>query len=69
MTIIFVLLPLSLLLALCGLGAYLWAAKERQFDDLETPGFRVLFEDREVPDTRSEADHAVFSSAPRSNRE
>lgn len=45
MGIIYALLPLSLALALIALGAYLWALRAGQFDDLETPALRVLFDD------------------------
>ena len=45
MEIIFVLLPLSLLLALGGVGLYLWAVRSGQLDDLDTPALRVLFDD------------------------
>lgn len=45
MTIIFVLLPLSLLLALLGLSAYIWCVKRRQFDDPDGDSRRMLFDD------------------------
>jgi len=45
MEIIFVLVPLSLLIALVGLGAYGWALKHGQFDDLDSPPYRLLAEE------------------------
>ena len=45
MDIIFVLLPLTVLLALFFLGAYLWSVRSGQLDDLETPSRRALFDD------------------------
>jgi cbb3-type cytochrome oxidase maturation protein len=30
------------------LGAFLWANREGQYDDLQTPAIRVLFEDRHI---------------------
>jgi cbb3-type cytochrome oxidase maturation protein len=45
MGIILVLLPLSILLALIFLGAYLWGVKRGQFDDLDTPPLRVMHDD------------------------
>ncbi len=47
MEIIFVLLPISLMLALCGLCAYLWGARNGQFDDLETPALKILTEEND----------------------
>ncbi|MEZ4752846.1 MAG: cbb3-type cytochrome oxidase assembly protein CcoS [Bdellovibrionota bacterium] len=37
MEIIFGLLPISILLALLGLTAYVWSIKSGQLDDLDTP--------------------------------
>ncbi|RMG39325.1 MAG: cbb3-type cytochrome oxidase assembly protein CcoS [Candidatus Dadabacteria bacterium] len=47
MDIIYLLLPLSLLLALVGLAAFIWATRSGQFDDLDTPQIRMLFDDEE----------------------
>jgi len=61
METVFVLLPLALLIAAIAAGFFIWAAKTGQFDDLETPPVRMLFDDVEpearrspaVPSTRS----------------
>lgn len=45
MGIIYVLLPLSVLLACGALCGYFWAVKRGQFDDLDTPARRVLFDE------------------------
>ncbi len=42
MTIVYVLLPLSLLLGGAFFAGYLWAVRDDQFEDLETPAVRVL---------------------------
>jgi cbb3-type cytochrome oxidase maturation protein len=42
---IFVLLPLALLIAAIAVGFFIWAARDGQFDDLETPAVRILFDD------------------------
>ena len=47
METIFVLLPLALLIAAIALGFFIWAARSGQFDDLETPAVRILFDDEE----------------------
>jgi cbb3-type cytochrome oxidase maturation protein len=44
---IFVLLPLALLIAAIAVGFFIWAAKTGQFDDLDTPAVRILFDDEE----------------------
>ncbi len=54
MEIIFVLLPISLLLAVVAYIAYWWNVKNGQYDDLETPAMRMLFEDEKVIDQKRE---------------
>ncbi len=45
MKIIFVLIIVSLLMAIGFLLAFLWAVKSGQFDDRHTPAMRILFDD------------------------
>ncbi|MEI6667102.1 MAG: cbb3-type cytochrome oxidase assembly protein CcoS [Acidobacteriota bacterium] len=49
MEAIFVLLPLALLIAAIAVGFFIWAARTGQFDDLDTPAVRILFDDEEPP--------------------
>lgn len=44
----FILLPVALLFSGAALLVFIWAAKAGQFDDLETPGLRVLHDDAEI---------------------
>ncbi len=48
MEIIVVLLPLALLLGAFFIGAFIWSAKKGQYDDLETPSFRMLLDDKKI---------------------
>lgn len=48
MEIIYVMLVVSLLLALLFLISFIWANKTGQYDDDVTPGMRILFDDEEV---------------------
>jgi cbb3-type cytochrome oxidase maturation protein len=45
MSVIYVVLPLAVILAGVGVGAFIWAAQRGQFDDLDTPAVRVLHDD------------------------
>lgn len=47
MNIIYVLVPLSVLLMLLAIGAFFWAVRNDQFDDLDTPGLDILDEDED----------------------
>jgi len=53
MGILIILVPLALLLSGCGVAAYFWAHRSRQFDDLDSPAFRVLFEDDDLERNRN----------------
>jgi cbb3-type cytochrome oxidase maturation protein len=50
MNILYFLIGCSVLLALVFLGAFLWAQKSGQNDDLYTPGMRMLLDDEEEED-------------------
>lgn len=52
MDLVFFLLPISLALASLAVGAFMWATRTGQFDDLETPAHRVLFEDEDEPKSK-----------------
>jgi cbb3-type cytochrome oxidase maturation protein len=52
MDVIFVLLPLAMLIAAIAVALFVWAARTGQFDDLETPAIRILFDDEEPTSTR-----------------
>jgi cbb3-type cytochrome oxidase maturation protein len=49
MSIIFVLIPLGLLLLAAAVAAFFWAVRTGQFDDLETPAWRILLDDEHEP--------------------
>ncbi len=51
MGIVYVLLPASLLLATLGVSAFVWAARQRQFDNVDVSGARLLFERDELAAT------------------
>lgn len=53
MEIIIVLLPLAILLGATFIGAFIWSARKGQYDDLETPRFRMLLEDTKRINTNS----------------
>lgn len=45
MSVILIILPLSLVLAIIGVVVYAIAVRKGQFEDLETPAMRVVFDD------------------------
>ena len=55
MTVLGYLIPAALFLGLLGLGAFLWALKSGQFEDLDGAAHRILFED-DAPEDRRDDD-------------
>lgn len=47
MDVILYLIPAALFLGLLGLGAFLWALRSGQFEDLEGEASRILFDEDE----------------------
>jgi cbb3-type cytochrome oxidase maturation protein len=54
MSIIYLLIGCSMLLALVFLGAFFWAQRSGQNDDLYTPSVRILLEDEPKPEMEKE---------------
>ena len=74
MDAVFVLLPLALLIAGIAVALFVWAVRSGQFDDLDTPAVRILFDDepvnpRKPTETKPESDQdqldELDESAPR----
>lgn len=47
MGIIFLLIGVSIIIAIVFLSFFLWASKDGQFDDDYTPSVRMLFDDKQ----------------------
>jgi len=58
MNIFYLLIGVSLLAALIFLAAFIWAVRNGQFDDSETPSIRMLFDDdiKESPESEDEGE-------------
>ncbi len=54
MSVLFIMIPVALILAGLGIAAFVIAAKRGQFDDLDTPAIRAVFDDDEtIPSRKS----------------
>ena len=47
MTGVAVLLPIALIMGLCGLAAFFWALKGGQFEDMDGAANRILLDDED----------------------
>ncbi|MBF0443950.1 MAG: cbb3-type cytochrome oxidase assembly protein CcoS [Magnetococcales bacterium] len=58
MDAIYILLPAALFLGLIGLGLMIWAVRSGQFEDMEGPSYRILFDDDQdmIPKQNGEKD-------------
>ena len=45
MTILYVIIPIAMILVSFFVLVFLWAVKDEQFDDLETPAHKILIDD------------------------
>jgi cbb3-type cytochrome oxidase maturation protein len=48
MELVFVALPVALLVGGAALAAFIWAARDDQFEDLDTPAQRAIFDEVEI---------------------
>lgn len=46
MIVIFLLIPLSIVIAVCFLAAFIWAVRSGQYEDTCTPSMRLLMEEK-----------------------
>ena len=47
MEILFLMVPLGMVLVALGIWAFFWAVGSGQFDDLDSPGWSVLSDDKD----------------------
>ncbi|MFC6634991.1 cbb3-type cytochrome oxidase assembly protein CcoS [Microbulbifer taiwanensis] len=52
---LYFLIPIAILFIGAAVKLYFWAVNSGQYDDLETEGRRILFDDDEAPRERTEA--------------
>jgi len=60
MSILYLMIPLGILIVIGVLWAFLWAVDSGQFDDLESPAWRILLDD----DSRPPEDDAASGKTP-----
>jgi len=49
MNIIYALIPLGLFLLVAAIYAFFWAVRSGQFDDLESPAWKIILDDDSKP--------------------
>ena len=54
MEVLYLLIPLSLLLVGLIIWVFLWAIRSGQFDDLQGPAYRILMDDDDVKEEKTD---------------
>jgi cbb3-type cytochrome oxidase maturation protein len=54
MTILFLLIGISLLVALAFLGSFIWAVRSGQYEDDYTPSVRILFDEEKAANQKGQ---------------
>jgi cbb3-type cytochrome oxidase maturation protein len=68
-SVIFLLIPLSVLIAAGFLGAFIWAVRSGQFEDTCTPAMRLLMQEREAKRPEGSKPGPSRSTAKKSNHQ
>ncbi|MGY0399476.1 MAG: cbb3-type cytochrome oxidase assembly protein CcoS [Ostreibacterium sp.] len=45
MSILFIMIPMAIVLVAMAVFFFFWAANNKQFDDLDSPAYRILLDD------------------------
>lgn len=54
MSIIFILIPISLILFLIAIFIFFWSVKREQYDNLDYPAEHLIYQDAEIERQREE---------------
>ncbi len=68
MEIITLLIPIGLLLLILAIAAFRWAIKNGQYDDLDSPAHRILFDDRPTHKSHQEEEDKATRAQKESNQ-
>ncbi len=64
MNLVYLILPIALLIAAGFVAAFVWATRQGQFDDMDTPSMRVLGEDTELDSSSDEGQNQGVENGP-----
>jgi len=65
--ILFLLVPLAMIFAILAVVLFIWAVRSGQYDDLETPAVRILFDSTPPPPKRDGLEEQVPETPERSD--
>ena len=53
MSVIYIVMPIAFVLAAAAVAGFIWAARQGQFDDLESPSIRVAIDNEDMDPSRA----------------
>lgn len=61
MEVVFVLVPVSLVIVITALWAFVWSVRNDQYDDLDKEAWTILFDEdgQSKPDVENDKNHSV----------
>ncbi|MEM7485269.1 MAG: cbb3-type cytochrome oxidase assembly protein CcoS [Bacteroidota bacterium] len=68
MSVIYVLLAISISVAIVFFAAFVLSVKSGQYDDAYTPSVRMLFEDELLPDSKNSTDEKEIKLTKSTNQ-
>lgn len=69
MIVIFFLIPLSVIVAVCFLGLFIWAVRSGQYEDTCTPAMRLLLEEKKSNAADNSKDKTEIETGEQSKNE
>ncbi|MFT6038056.1 MAG: cbb3-type cytochrome oxidase maturation protein [Candidatus Azotimanducaceae bacterium] len=66
MEVVFVLIPISLLIVIVAIWAFVWSVRTDQYEDLEKEAFRILYDEELVDE---ELDEELDEDAARASKD
>ena len=54
MIVVYFLIPVSIVVAACFLGGFIWAVRSGQYEDTCTPSMRVLTDDTKISERKNQ---------------
>ena len=57
MEILFILVPVSLVIVMISLAAFVWSVNNKQYDDLDKEAERILFDEENLSNTNISEDN------------